>query len=102
MYLFFSIQINFLAFPLIFPAIWYFIFTFAQFEKKLAFQVVLLPIKKSQKIPTLVWEMRKWLFEFELVLVLSNYKKKNVSRIRKKTFYLQFCMGTPEGNEFAG
>jgi hypothetical protein len=22
---------------------------------------------------------------------------KNVSRIRKKTFYLQFCMGTPEG-----
>jgi hypothetical protein len=28
--------------------------------------------------------------------------KKNVSRIRKKTFYLQFCMGTPEGNEFAG
>jgi hypothetical protein len=29
-------------------------------------------------------------------------KKKNVSRIRKKTFYLQFCMGTPEGNEFAG
>jgi hypothetical protein len=28
--------------------------------------------------------------------------QKNVSRIRKKTFYLQFCMGTPEGNEFAG
>jgi hypothetical protein len=28
--------------------------------------------------------------------------KKNVSRIRKKTFYLQFCMGTPEGNEFVG
>jgi hypothetical protein len=27
---------------------------------------------------------------------------KNVSRIRKKTFYLQFCMGTPEGNELAG
>jgi hypothetical protein len=27
--------------------------------------------------------------------------KKNVSRIRKKTFYLQFCMGTPDGNEFA-
>jgi hypothetical protein len=25
-----------------------------------------------------------------------------VSRIRKKTFYLQFCMGTLEGNEFAG
>jgi hypothetical protein len=25
-----------------------------------------------------------------------------VSRIRKKTFYLQFCMGTSEGNEFAG
>jgi hypothetical protein len=29
-------------------------------------------------------------------------EKKNVSRIRKKTFYLQFCMGTPESNEFAG
>jgi hypothetical protein len=28
--------------------------------------------------------------------------KKNVPRIRKKTFYLKFCMGTPEGNEFAG
>jgi hypothetical protein len=24
---------------------------------------------------------------------------KNVSRIRKKTFYLQFCMGTPEGHQ---
>jgi hypothetical protein len=34
--------------------------------------------------------------------ILSNSKEKNVSRIRKKTFYLQFCMGTPEGNEFAG
>jgi hypothetical protein len=22
-----------------------------------------------------------------------------VSRIRKKTFYLQFCMGTPEGHQ---
>jgi hypothetical protein len=29
-------------------------------------------------------------------------QKKNVSRIRKKTFYLQFCMGTPGGIEFAG
>jgi hypothetical protein len=26
----------------------------------------------------------------------SDIKKKNVSRIRKQTFYLQFCMGTPE------
>jgi hypothetical protein len=26
-------------------------------------------------------------------------RKKNVSRIRKKTFYLQFCMGTPEGHQ---
>jgi hypothetical protein len=25
--------------------------------------------------------------------------KKNVSRIRKKTFYLQFCMRTPEGHQ---
>jgi hypothetical protein len=25
--------------------------------------------------------------------------KKNVSRIRKKTFYLQFCMGTPEDHQ---
>jgi hypothetical protein len=25
--------------------------------------------------------------------------KKNVSRVRKKTFYLQFCMGTPEGHQ---
>jgi hypothetical protein len=25
------------------------------------------------------------------------HTKKTVSRIRKKTFYLQFCMGTPEG-----
>jgi hypothetical protein len=30
------------------------------------------------------------------------FDEKNVSRIRQKTFYLQFCMGTPEGNEFAG
>jgi hypothetical protein len=35
-------------------------------------------------------------------LIEGNLKKKNVSRIRKKTFYLQFCMGNPEGNEFAG
>jgi hypothetical protein len=26
-------------------------------------------------------------------------KKINVSRIRKKTFYLQFCMATPEGHQ---
>jgi hypothetical protein len=26
---------------------------------------------------------------------------KNVSRIRKKTFYLQFCMGTPEGHQIS-
>jgi hypothetical protein len=26
-------------------------------------------------------------------------RKKNVSRIRQKTFYLQFCMGTPEGHQ---
>jgi hypothetical protein len=26
-------------------------------------------------------------------------KKKNVSRIRKKTFYLQFCMENPEGHQ---
>jgi hypothetical protein len=26
-------------------------------------------------------------------------KRKNVSRIRKKTFYLQFCMGTPESHQ---
>jgi hypothetical protein len=25
--------------------------------------------------------------------------KKNVSHIRKKIFYLQFCMGTPEGHQ---
>jgi hypothetical protein len=25
-------------------------------------------------------------------------EEKNVSRIRKKTFYLQFSVGTPEGN----
>jgi hypothetical protein len=25
--------------------------------------------------------------------------KKKVSRIRKKTFYLQFCMETPEGHQ---
>jgi hypothetical protein len=25
--------------------------------------------------------------------------KKNVSRIRKTTFYLQFCMETPEGHQ---
>jgi hypothetical protein len=31
-----------------------------------------------------------------------HHEKNNVSRIRKKTFYLQFCMGTLEGNEFAG
>jgi hypothetical protein len=24
------------------------------------------------------------------------FNEKNVSRIRKKTFFLQFCMGTPE------
>jgi hypothetical protein len=26
-------------------------------------------------------------------------QKKNVSRTRKKTFYIQFCMGTPEGHQ---
>jgi hypothetical protein len=26
-------------------------------------------------------------------------KKKNVSRIRKKTFYLQVCMETPKGHQ---
>jgi hypothetical protein len=25
--------------------------------------------------------------------------KKNVQRIQKKTFYLQFCMGSPEGHQ---
>jgi hypothetical protein len=29
---------------------------------------------------------------------LQNIVKKNVSRIRKKIFYLQFCMGTPEAH----
>jgi hypothetical protein len=27
------------------------------------------------------------------------HKKKNVSRIRMKTFYLQFCMGTRKGHQ---
>jgi hypothetical protein len=31
--------------------------------------------------------------------LLTDYTKKNDSRIRKKTFYLQFCMGTPEGHQ---
>jgi hypothetical protein len=41
---------------------------------------------------------------FLTILEVENFKnqKKNLPRIRKKTFYLQFCMGTPEGNEFAG
>jgi hypothetical protein len=30
---------------------------------------------------------------------IANTITKNVSRIRKKTFYLQFCMGTPEGHQ---
>jgi hypothetical protein len=29
----------------------------------------------------------------------SNFEKKNVSRICKKTFYLQFCIDTPEGHQ---
>jgi hypothetical protein len=33
-----------------------------------------------------------------LVLYQMNTLK-NLSRIRKKTFYLQFCMGTPEGHQ---
>jgi hypothetical protein len=32
---------------------------------------------------------------------LSEHKN-IVSRTHKKTFYLQFCMGTPQGNEIAG
>jgi hypothetical protein len=34
-----------------------------------------------------------------IFLNVLNLKRKNVSRIRKKTFYLQFCMGTPEGHQ---
>jgi hypothetical protein len=30
---------------------------------------------------------------------ISQIEKKNVSRIRKKTFYLQFCMEPPEGHQ---
>jgi hypothetical protein len=34
-----------------------------------------------------------------VILKLCTCLEKNVSRIRKKTFYLQFCMGTPEGHQ---
>jgi hypothetical protein len=42
------------------------------------------------------------IFETLKTFKIERIEKKNVSRIRKKTFYLQFCMGTPEGIEFAG
>jgi hypothetical protein len=29
----------------------------------------------------------------------SIFKEKNVSHTRKKTFYLQFCMGTPKSHQ---
>jgi hypothetical protein len=36
---------------------------------------------------------------FDIFSVLDmNANEKNVSRIRKKTFYQQFCMGTIEGH----
>jgi hypothetical protein len=41
-------------------------------------------------------------YHYALIKIECEIEKKNVSRIRKKTFYLLFCMGTPEGNEFAG
>jgi hypothetical protein len=40
------------------------------------------------------------MFFFEIFEILRSFSKltiKNVSRIRKKTFYLKFYMGTPEG-----
>jgi hypothetical protein len=51
--------------------------------------------------PSPNWEVAIQIPQLELFLK-SLLEKKNVSRIRKKTFYLQFCMGTPESNEFAG
>jgi hypothetical protein len=42
------------------------------------------------------------IFETLKTFKIERIEKKNVSRIHKKTFYLQFCMGTPEGIEFAG
>jgi hypothetical protein len=42
------------------------------------------------------------LFKREKLLKISERSensKKNVSRIRKKTFYLQFFIGTPEGHQ---
>jgi hypothetical protein len=45
------------------------------------------------KIRVLRHECLEWLG------LKPNPKIKNVSRIRKKTFYLKFCMETPEGHQ---
>jgi hypothetical protein len=41
-----------------------------------------------------------WQHWFYLIIALD--LQHIMSRIRKKTFYLQYCMGTPEGIEFTG
>jgi hypothetical protein len=38
-------------------------------------------------------------FLCESCILSQCFEQKNVSHIRKKTFYLQFCMGTPVANQ---
>jgi hypothetical protein len=52
--------------------------------------VISQPIEKGTPILNLSKQAQKKWLEIES-------KEKNMSRIRKKTFYLQFCMGTPQG-----
>jgi hypothetical protein len=50
--------------------------------------------KKNMKIIILYVDYIIFFSFFQLFIEDIVINKKNVSRIRKKTFYLQFCMGT--------
>jgi uncharacterized protein (DUF849 family) len=57
--------------------------------------------KKIQKFSRILKIQKKILkiLEIPLTILTAKLDVKNVSRIRKKTFYLQFCMGTPQGQQ---
>jgi hypothetical protein len=53
--------------------------------KKMHIKKVLVELKRRKQV--------------ENIAVFVELKRKNMSRIRKKTFYLQFCMETPKGHQ---